>query len=176
MPSWTSAGDFARELGEFQRKLEREYARELAFRSAKRGQRIAREAAAGDLRGDPKFSGWKPRLATVIKQKPDGRAFLIPTKTSAGPWTVAEKGRNQGGGFRNLAQGPGVNLRTGRTSRRRDGSILISGRRTRAARRWNGVTQGKNTASDAQRRMESDIAASASRLFKRQIERHFDVT
>jgi hypothetical protein len=166
MPTWSSISAFEREIADFQRKLEREYAREIAFQSAKRGQRIAREAAAADLGGDPKFSGWKPRLATVIKQKPDGRAFLIPTKTSAGPWTVAEFGRNS-------AFGP-AQLQSGRRQRVLKSGRLSTARGTR--RRYNGQTAGKDTATDATTRMGSEIPPEVERLFKRQLERHFDVT
>jgi hypothetical protein len=135
----------------------------------------AREAAASDLGGDPKFSGWKPRLGTQIKLKPDGRAFLIPTKRSAGPWTVAEKGRHAEGGV-GLFQGPALNLRTGRTSRNRTGDLVVRSRRQRKVSRWNGRTAGKNTATDARQRMEREIPDDVERVFKRQIGRHFDVS
>jgi hypothetical protein len=112
-----------------------------------RAKRLAAQAAAADLGGDAKFSGWVPELETQFRslRKPDQGVLISPTKRSAGPWTVAERGRNQGnaGGF----AGPGVNRRTGATARRSDGTV----RRVRASRgrRWNGTTQAKNTASDA---------------------------
>jgi hypothetical protein len=118
------------------------------------GQRIATREASADLGGDPKFSGWAPTLATRLRRSGETGLMLSPTRQSAGPWTVAEQGRNAHGGFRNLFQGPALNMRTGRTSRRRDGSLNVRARRTRVARRYNGVTQGKGTATRAASAME----------------------
>lgn len=57
-------------------------------------KKIATATASGDLGGDPKFSGWKPPLLTRFKVVPPTAIVHMPTPKSAGPWTVAEKGRN----------------------------------------------------------------------------------
>ena len=93
----------------------------------------ARKAASADLGGDPKFSGWAPELSTRYDIVRPGVLSFHPSRRSAGPWTVAEFGRNQ-------SAGPSL----------RSSSLTPTGRRRKAkARRWNGVTAGKNTASDA---------------------------
>jgi hypothetical protein len=106
--------------------------------------RIAARVASGDLGGDPKFSGWSPRLDTKTIITRDA-VIVSPTKLSAGPWSVAEDGRNQGNapGF----AGPGMTRTGGTVARTKSGGV----RRTRArgARRWNGRTRGKNTATQA---------------------------
>ncbi len=112
-----------------------------------RAKRLARQAAALDLGGDPKFSGWAPTLDTQYRSLRKGApgVVVMPTRTSAGPWTVAERGRNQG--ETGMMQGPGVNRKTGMTARTKSGGL----RKVRAtqSKRWNGTTAGKNTASDA---------------------------
>ena len=112
-----------------------------------RAKELARQAASADLGGDPKFSGWAPTLDVKyrsLRGKEQGVA-VSPTKTSAGPWTVAERGRNQGETGQFL--GPGINRKTGVTARSKSGGV----RKVRAvqAKRWNGVTSGKGTGSDA---------------------------
>lgn len=111
----------------------------------KMAKKEATKAASADLGGDPKFSGWKPVLETRYDIVGPGKLLFKPSKRSAGPWTVAERGRNQGNasGF----AGPSINRRTGVTSFTKSGAVRRS--RGPRARRWNGVTQGKNTATDA---------------------------
>ncbi len=170
MASFKSFEAFNREVDNLVRDLEREARGKIAMDMAKAGQKIARRAAAADLGGDPKFSGWAPRLATVTKNTRDG-AVLKPTRSSAGPWTVAEFGRNQGGasGF----HGPGVNRKTGFTSRTKSGGVRKQ--RTRKAKRWNGYTQGKDTASDAQKVMGRDLPKIAEKGAREVTIKHFDV-
>ena len=109
----------------------------------------AKAAASADLGGDPAFSGWRRgspfELATRYDIVRPGVISFHPTPKSAGPWEVAQSGRNQGnaGGF----SGPGVSRTTGETARNANGSIRKV--RGRKARRWNGTTRGKATASDA---------------------------
>jgi hypothetical protein len=93
----------------------------------------ATSAASADLGGDPKFSGWAPTLDTAYDIIGPGRISFHPKKRSAGPWTVAEFGRNQAEGPRMV--GPRL-TKTGKVSRARQ-------------KRYNGRTQGKQTASDA---------------------------
>lgn len=171
MPSFGSFEAYGRAVDRMGRDLEREARGVIAMDMAKAGQKIARRAAANDLGGDPKFSGWAPRLATVVKSTRDG-AVLHPTRSSAGPWTVAEFGRNQGGasGF----HGPGINRRTGVTSRTKAGNL----RKVRSvkARRWNGYTQGKGTASDANAVMDQELPKIAEKAGRKVMQRHLDVT
>lgn len=172
---FSSADAFAREIAQFQRKLEREYAREIGKRIAKEAQDIAEREAKRDVGSDLQMRGWAPRLETQIKQKPSGDTWLMPTKFSAGPWTEKEKGRNADGGV-GLFQGPAANLRTGRATRNRAGDLVVRNRRQRRARRWNGRTQGKGTATRANKAIERKIPAEVEKVFKRQLARHFDVS
>lgn len=135
-------------------------------------QVIASHAASADLGGDPKFSGWAPKLDTQLKTTAFGATVLTPTRSSAGPWTVAEFGRNQGNarGF----SGPGINIRTGKTSRTKTGGLRTV--RSRRASRWNGVTQPKHTATDAIVRMDAELPRIAEVGVRRVLQKHFDVT
>jgi hypothetical protein len=117
--------------------------RAVARDIGEKSQGIAEREASGDLGGDPKFSGWAPVLDTKFRVLDDGRTVSFsPTRSSAGPWTVAEIGRNQGNasGF----AGPAMTRSGGALARTKSGSV----RRTRArpGKRWNGRTSGKGTA------------------------------
>jgi hypothetical protein len=137
---------FGRKVGEFQAELTADAQSHAIGKMAKEA---AQEAAAGDLGSDGRFSGWRRgapfELATRYDIIGPGRVSFHPTPKSAGPWTVAQSGRNQGnaGGF----SGPGANRATGETSRTKSGGVRKV--RARGARRWNGRTSGKNTASEA---------------------------
>lgn len=100
-------------------------------------KKLATKAASADLGGDPKFSGWAPTLDTKFDHVGAGRISFHPTGRSAGPWTVAEFGRNQAAGPRPLVR----LTKTGKVSKARQ-------------RRYNGRTQGKGTASDALKAIE----------------------
>jgi hypothetical protein len=137
---------FGRKVEVFQKELTADAQSHAIGKMAKDA---AREAASADLGGDPAFSGWRRGAPFELVTRYDiigpGRVSFHPTPKSAGPWTVAESGRNQGnaGGF----SGPGVNRVTGETSRTKSGNVRKV--RARGARRYNGRTQGKQTASDA---------------------------
>ena len=151
-----------------ERDIEREYPR-IGKEMAEKARPEAYRAAAADLGGDPKFSGWKPWLKLEVKAKPFG-AVLMPTRQSAGPWTVAEIGRNQGNasGF----AGPGVNRKTGLTARTKSGGL----RKVRAvkAKRWNGYTAGKGTATDAAARIDKAVADIPEKRLRVVMRRHVD--
>lgn len=119
------------------------------------GKASAAAAARRDLGGDGKFSGWpKASLEARYSDHRDGLGVTIHrAPRSAGPWRVADQGRNQGNatGF----SGPGVNPRTGRTARGARGMVRTV--QPRRGRRWNGRTVGKNTWSDAEALMISRI-------------------
>lgn len=105
---------------------------------------VARAAGAGDLGGDRKFTGWPgpDALDVVVRLHRNGQGITVGrSRGSAGPWRVAQQGRNQG--ETGLALGPGINTRTGLTSRTKSGGLRKV--RTFKAKRWNGVTQGKGT-------------------------------
>ena len=176
MPTFSSFKDFSNEWEKVSRKLDAQARRRITHEMAEEGRRIANRAASRDLGGDRAFSGWargnRIALDTHLKAGRNESTLLIPTRASAGPWTVAEQGRNQGNA-RGFA-GPGINRRTGITSRTKSGGL----RRVRATRgrRWNGTTQGKGTASDAAKVMERELPKIAEREYRKVIVKHFDVT
>lgn len=171
MPTFKSFGAFGAELDQVVATMEREARARITRPMGERAQKIAEAAASADLGGDPKFSGWKPVLETQLKDGRDGSTILMPTRSSAGPWTVAERGRNHGnaGGF----SGPGIG-KSGFTSRTKSGGL----RKVRAfkAKRWNGYTDPKRTASEAVTRMERELPKIAEDGVRRILQRHFDVT
>ena len=170
MPTWRSFADFDRELAKFGKELETVERRKITREQAEAMQSIATRVASADLGGDPKFSGWAPTLDTRLKELRSGATLLTPTKISAGPWTVAEDGRNQGnaGGF----AGPGLNTRTGNTGRNKDGSLRKV--RQRKAKRWNGVTRGFRTASSVLAEVDRVAPPIAVKGLRRATRRHFD--
>lgn len=177
MRTFSSPAEFARELDEMDRNLATKTALQATRAQAQLAQKIATAVAAADLGGDPRFSGWRPELETRIKPIRGGKGVghvLLPTRISAGPWTVAERGRNQGDGGGGAFFGPGVNRRTGETARTKAGRV----RKVRAvkARRWNGRTQPKFTATKAVAQMDKQLPPIADKLATRQMRRHFDVT
>lgn len=171
MPTWKSLDAFARELVGVEADLTGPEKARVTMAQAKAAQKIATQAASRDLGGDPKFSGWAPPLDTVTRSTRDNNALLIPTRRSAGPWTVAEYGRNKGNpsGF----QGPGINIRTGLTARTKSGAVRKV--RARRARRWNGYTAGKNTASDAKAEMDRALPKIADKAVRLALRKRFDV-
>ena len=111
----------------------------------------AKKAASADLGGDDKFSGWaKAPLVTRYDIVGPGRVSFHPTPRSAGPWTVAQSGRNQ-------AAGPAIGSKGKRGSRRR----------------WNGRTEGKGTADDALNAIEPKVPKLAQQQVARAIRKVF---
>jgi hypothetical protein len=141
-----SLGSFGRKVGGFIDELEAEKLRAMATKVGVKAKQIATDAASADLGGDPAFSGWRPAtnwLATRFDHLDPGVISFHPTKRSAGPWTVAEFGRNRGEGPRMV--GPRL-TKTGKVSKARQ-------------RRYNGQTAGKGTASDALAKIEPMVPA-----------------
>ena len=126
-----------RRVSNFQKELTDEA---LGHALGKMAKAEATAAASADLGGDPKFSGWKPTLDTRYDILGRGRVLLKPTRRSAGPWSVANDGRNAGSAGIGPMQGPTL-TKTGRVSRAR-------------RKRWNGQTQGKGTADTARAAIE----------------------
>lgn len=170
MPTFKSFADFAAALDKLTADLTGPERKRITREMAGSGQKLAESAASSDLGGDPKFSGWKPPLETQIRSARNFNTLLTPTRHSAGPWTVAERGRNTNASSGFL--GPGVDSVTGLTARTKKGNIRVV--RARAARRWNGRTAGKNTASDAVRAMEAKLPDIAEKGVAAAIERRFD--
>jgi len=172
VPTFRSIADFGDELARLGADLTTREKYEITDGMGRRAQKLAEQAASADLGGDPKFSGWTPVLETRTRRLADGATMLTPTARSAGPWTVAEQGRNQGnaGGF----FGPGINATTGLTARTKSGKVRKV--RARALRRWNGTTRGKDTASDAVALMEREMPKLAEQGVKRVIRKRFDVS
>jgi hypothetical protein len=168
MATFRSFEAFGREVEALGRELREVEKRRITKAQAERGQVIARRAASNDLGGDPKFSGWKPELDTQVTVKADGSSVLGPTRSSAGPWTVAQSGRNRG-------NASGV---FGPAAPRFNKNGAVRKVRARKARRWNGTTDGKQTADDAVRMIESDaeIRRLAEDGLRRATRQHFDVT
>lgn len=170
MPTFKSFTQFGAAIERMDRDQQRSR-RRITTMMLERAQQIAYQEATRDVGADRKFTGWKPALDLTIRIRPD-IGVLQPSRSSAGPWTVAELGRNQGNapGF----SGPGVNARTGVTGRRADGSLRRV--RARRARRWNGYTQGKRTASRATARINRVLPGVAQADFVKVLKKHLDVT
>ena len=160
MPTFSSFAAFGDELAKLQKEFEGAEMRRVTRRMAEKAEAIATSVASADLGGDPKFSGWAPVLETQIKSTTSNGAIVLPTRTSAGPWTVAEYGRNMKEGPRLV--GPRL-TKTGRVSRARQ-------------KRWNGRTEGKGTASTAGARMESELPDIAEDGIRKIIRKHFDTS
>lgn len=111
----------------------------------------AAKAASVDLGGDPKFSGWAPTLDTRYDIVGPGKVSFHPSKRSAGPWTVAQDGRNQ-------AAGPAI------------GGKGKGGKR----KRWNGRTSGKNTANEALALIDAEAPKVVDRAVGAAIRKFFD--
>jgi hypothetical protein len=176
VPTWKSLAEFSAELKGFERDLTGPEIRKITRAMGVEAQKIADRAAAGDLGGDRAFGGWwrgRPlKLDTRLRAGRDQSTLITPTRTSAGPWTVAEFGRNQGnaGGF----SGPGINRRSGITSRTKSGGVRRV--RARQSRRWNGVTRPKHTATDALTVMGRKLPPIADKAVLKISRRRFDVT
>lgn len=118
----------------------------------------ADKAASADLGGDPKFSGWAPELKTRYDIVGKGRLLFKPaSRRAAGPWTVAELGRNTAAGPRLV--GPRL-TRTGRVSRARQ-------------KRWNGRTEGKGTATTAVAAIDKQVSKIVDQRVSRAIRKTF---
>lgn len=130
---------FSRKLDKMLKGLSGPELRHVMQKVGEAAQKDAEKAASADLGGDPKFSGWAPVLDTKLTFRGNDRVIVSPGRRSAGPWTVAEFGRNSKAGPR-----PTVRLtKKGKVSRAR-------------VKRWNGRTPAFNTASDATAVMERE--------------------
>lgn len=165
MATFRSFAEYSRALEKL--KIPPRVLRNIGIESATAAQKIAQREASRDLGGDPKFSGWDPPLDTRVKKLATG-ALIQPTRKSAGPWTVANSGRNSDGGV-GLFQGPSIRVTTGRTRRRKDGSVATT-RNRRSAKRWNGRTRGKGTAD----RAAAEFEKNAKKVADVEMRKHFN--
>lgn len=161
---------FARKAAKLESDLKRENMRAMLTEIGENAQKIAIREASADLGGDPKFSGWAPPLDTKFRLL-DGAVSFSPTKSSAGPWTVATIGRNKGnaGGF----AGPAMTRSGGAVGRRKSGGVRST--RARAGKRWNGYTQGKGTADRVVADIERTTTPIVNKGVVRIVRKHFDV-
>lgn len=171
MPTFDGFAAFNRELDAMAKEIAVSKRRKITGTMADKAQEIIRAEVTKDVGSDRKFRGWAPKLVTEVKFTKEGAAIVHPTRSSAGPITVANQGRNQGNasGF----AGPGINRRTGITSRTKSGGIRQQ--RNRRAKRWNGVTRGFGTADRAVAAMERLIPKVAEDGVRKIQVRHFDV-
>ena len=164
MPTWHSVAAFQRDFDRMMGDLTGPEKRKITRLQGLEAQRIAAKAAAHDLGGDKAFSGWVRGnpipLDTQLRNVSGGNTMLTPTRRSAGPWTVAESGRNSAAGPRLI--GPRL-TRTGRVSKAR-------------RKRYNGRTRGKDTASEAVKEMGVKLPRIADAGVRQVIRKHFDMT
>ena len=169
MARFSSAADFAAELSQLERDMERRYPA-WGVEIARDAERVANREIARDTGGDRQFSGWPGTMDLTIRPKRYGAVLMPADRLSAGKLTTLTVGRNRGDatGF----AGPGINRRTGLTSRTKAGNV----RKVRAfkAKRWTGYTAGKGTSVRAQRRFDELAAATAQRRYRLTLKRHFD--
>lgn len=173
MPTFRGFDEFAKALDRSVVELQTTEKRRITRDLGKRAQRIAEKEARSDLGGDVEMSGW-PRAAlnTRIKTDAPGATVLLPrSRLAAAGWTVANDGRNVG--ETGLSLGPGMNHRTGQTSRTKKGNVRRRGFR---AKRWNGVARGKGTADRARDVMESEFPRVVDAGVKKALRKRFDVT
>jgi hypothetical protein len=176
MPTFKSFAEFGAELGRMAKDLTVDEKSNITKAMGRDARKLADAESSRDLGGDHAFSGWRRgRPTPAATQLIDGRAgatIFAPTKRSAGIWTTANQGRNQGNasGF----SGPGVNRDTGMTARTKTGRVRKV--RARKARRWNGYTTGKNTADRAIKQMERKLPKVADREVRKVMRKRFDVT
>jgi hypothetical protein len=161
-----SLAQFNQRMQRFYDDLEQDRLRALYGDLGEYAQKVAERQASVDVGSDIKFSGWAPVLNTKVKFTREA-VIMSPTRSSAGPWTVAEQGRNQGNasGF----AGPGLNSRTGTAAFTKRGNV-----RRRKARRWNGRTEGKGTASRAVAEIERGVPPKVDRFVVTVTRKNFD--
>jgi hypothetical protein len=168
MAVYQSYTAFSDALGALASDLPKSITKQVTLAMGDEAQKIASRAASADLGGDRAHSGWGVPLDTQLISKKDV-TIMAPTRYSAGPWTVAERGRNQGETGRLL--GPGISQKYGTTLRNKNGEVRKV--RKSKAKRWNGTTTGKNTATDAVVVMNNVLPKIADRLIAVEFAKRF---
>lgn len=153
----TTFPEFSAKLEHLQREWSGAAGRRRLERVAQKTKGDVGEAVKGDL-GDLSMSGWRRGNPIDVQGRydvvTDSSFTVTPAKRGRGPMRVLEQGRNQGNasGF----SGPGMNVKTGVTSRTASGGVRKV--RARKGKRWNGRTAGKDTWSDATALMQHRVA------------------
>lgn len=171
MPTWHSFDEFGREIASFERDM-KAVAHGSTRAMAQAAQVIAGQEIEDDLGADRKFTNWAPTAETKVRSSGSASVLLPANRGAAGVITTANQGRNRGDV--GLFAGPGINRRTGVTSRTRAGNLRKV--RTFRDKRWNGMTAPMYTADRAVDRMERELPILAQRLAGVATRRHFDVT
>ena len=152
---------FETRINRFMQELEDQKLKAIASKAGDEAKKLATKAAKADLGPDAAFSGWRPEtnsLQTRYDHITPGAISFHPTRRSAGPWTVAEFGRNQAAGPRMV--GPRL-TKTGKVSKAKQ-------------KRWNGRTDPKDTASDALGMIDKAIPKLVDAEVTKAIRKFFD--
>lgn len=172
MPTFRGFDAFNRELKALSDEFDGRRARKVLKPAVKAGKKAAKNVLPRDLGGDHKFSGWDAPFTVESKWTPSSAAVIHPTRNSAGPWRVADEGRNRGNvaGF----SGPGINRRSGLTSRTKSGAL----RKTRSfkSKRWNGTTRGFGTGDKAAAAIDKAVEPIIDKQVLKVTKRRFDVS
>jgi hypothetical protein len=172
----TSTAEFVKRINAAGKAMDPKMLEKRLGRLGSKLKPIGPATAAADLGSDSAFSGWRNGgIPLQLAYKTDGGMLLMHRSgRSAGPWRVAEQGRNQGNAGGGMAFGPGI-LRSGSNAgttafrTRKNGDFILDKEGRRQVKkvrefkrkRWNGYTQGKGTWSKTEVALES----SARRLF-----------
>lgn len=168
MATFKSFAEFGAELDKMNKAIDNA-TKPIAMAMGEKAQGIADAAASADLGGDMKFRNWAPKAETRLKPIPNG-VVLMPTKSGAGVWTVANQGRhNASGGF----AGPGINVKTGLTKKLKSGKLKKV--KSFKGKKWNGSTKGMHTADKAVAKIEAELPTIASKGIRAVMVHHFDV-
>ena len=175
MPTWNSPQAFAAAFDRFERDAQ-DAVLEITEAQAENAIEVATGEARRDLGGDTRFSGWSGpsrdlSYLNVRRLRSRKGHIVYPDKKAAGPWKVAESGRQ------NMQKlfGPAIVQRDGEMAQlryKKDGTMRTF--RTGKVKRFTGWTAGKGTASRAVKLADRDadrIAAQDLRNFTR---KHFD--
>lgn len=174
MPTFQGFGEFVKALDKAQYELSGAEKRRITREMGRAAQKVAKAEASKDVGGDLQMRGWpRATLTTKLKTDSEGATVVLPTsKLSAAGWTVQTDGRYAQGGVGRF-QGPGLNMRTGATTRTKTGKIS---NRKRKAKRWNGYTRGKGTADRAQVGIDRAVSKIADDGVRTVLRKHVDVT
>lgn len=163
MPSFNSFGGAADHFARYRKEWEGSSLNAKAKVVGEMATTMAVDVARQDLGADAAFtggkgrgSGWRPAtnwLQTKAFVRKEGVATVQPTGRSAGPWTVAERGRN--------AYAVGDKRSRGMGKRRKDGTRK---ERFSTVKGTVGATRGFGTATKAQVVFQRDIPKVIERI------------
>jgi hypothetical protein len=157
MPDFASLEAFGRHVAKFSGEFDGPQLKQIVTDVGVEAKKIAARHVDADL-GGTGFSGWAAPLDTRFDHVAPGKVSFHPTRRSAGPWTVAEYGRNQTAGPR--LTGPRL-TRTGKVSKAK-------------GRRWNGRTSPHNTATETTADIDRTTPKLVERAVVRAVRRYWD--